>query len=199
MLLSVASSRPRNVETAKVASLFPEYVQQNADTLISFIERYYEHINSVGLPSNELANITSDKDIDRVSDRYLTQIQSLIAKNVPESEVLDKVSLYKIILQYYRTRGSEDSIFAFFKIFFNELITVFYPRDYLFELSHGSGSWSDIDFNQIKNSPTNPNKVQLDISSDFAIGPIGFGKNPQKVELSLRLELSPHQAQSMGL
>ena len=183
MLLSVASSRPRNVETAKVASLFPEYIQQNADTLVSFIERYYEHINSVGLPSNELANITSEKDIDRVSDKYLTQIQSLIAKNVPESEVLDKVSLYKIILQYYRTRGSEDSIFAFFKIFFNELITVFYPRDYIFELSNGSGAWSDIDYSLVKNSPTNPNKTQLTITSDFNIGPSGFGLNPQNVQL----------------
>ena len=183
MLLSVANSRARNVETVKTPGLFPEAIQQDSSLFISVIERYYDYMNNTGLPSGELANITSDKDIDRVSNKYLTQIQSLIARNVPESEVLDKVSLYKIILQYYRTRGSEDSIYAFFKLFFNELITVFYPRDYLFELSQGSGSWADIDFNVIRASATNPNKTRIKVTSDITIGPEGFGLDSKNIEL----------------
>ena len=183
MLLSVANARPRNIESAKVTDLFPESIQENAGVLISFIEKYYEYMNTAGLPSGEISNITSDKDIDLVSDKYLTQIQSLIARNVPESRVLDKVSLYKIILQYYRTRGSEDSIYAFFKLFFNELITIFYPRDYLFELSQGSGSWQDIDFLSLRTSITDPNRSQLLVTSDINIGPEAFDKNPKRVEL----------------
>jgi hypothetical protein len=183
MLLSVANSRPRNLETVKTSSLFPESIQENADLFISFIEKYYEYMNLVGLPSGELSNITSDKDIDRASNKYLTEIQSLIARNVPESTVLDKVSLYKIILQYYRTRGSEDSIYAFFKLFFNELITVFYPRDYLFELSQGSGSWRDIDFNSLKTSATNPNKNRIKVISNITIGPEGAGLDSKSIEL----------------
>jgi hypothetical protein len=183
MLLSVANSRARNLETIKSPGLFPEAIQENASLFISFIERYYDYMNSVGLPSGELANITSDKDIDRVSNKYLTQIQSLIARNVPESTVLDKVTLYKIILQYYRTRGSEDSIYAFFKLFFNELITVFYPRDYIFELSQGSGSWQDIDFNKLRVSRTNPNKSRLLITSDIIIAPLQIGSDSKSVEL----------------
>lgn len=183
MLLSVANARPRNIETSKASSLFPETVQENAGLLISFIEKYYEYMNLVGLPSGELSRITSDKDIDLVSNKYLTQIQSLIARNVPESNVLDKVSLYKIILQYYRTRGTEDSVYAFFKLFFNELITIFYPRDYLFELSQGSGEWRDINFSTLRTSKGNPNKSRMVITSDIEVGPRGIGLDPKRVEL----------------
>jgi hypothetical protein len=124
------------------------------------------------LPSNEIANITSAKDIDVVSNKYLTEIQSLIARNIPNSVALDKVTLYKIILQYYRTRGSEDSIHSFFKIFFDEFVTIFYPRDYLFELSGGRGQWMPIVASQLATVNTNPNKNQIKIVSDAAIGPI---------------------------
>lgn len=184
MLLSVADSRrSRNVETKTVSSLFPEAITENASVLISFIEKYYEYINSSGLPSGELSMITTEKDIDLVSNKYLTQIQSLIARNVPESTILDKTSLYKIILNYYRTRGSEDSVYAFFKLFFNEFITIFYPRDYLFELSQGSGQWRDVDFSLLRTVEGNPNKTRMRIASNVEVGPRGFGLNPNQVEL----------------
>ena len=183
MLLSVANSRQRNIETPRAGNLFPETIQESASLLISFIEKYYEYLNSQGLPSFELENLTSEKDIDLVSDKYLTEIQSLIARNVPESTVLDKVSLYRIILQYYRTRGSEDSVYAFFKLFFNEFIRIFYPRDYLFELSQGRGAWSDIDFSSLRVASTNPNKTRMLIESDVEIAPVRNGYNQNSVEL----------------
>jgi hypothetical protein len=171
MLLSVANSRPRNLESSRVSSLFPGSLQESSKTLIEFVEKYYDYLNTVGLPSNEISNITSAKDIDIVSNRYLTEIQSLIARNIPNSVALDKVTLYKIILQYYRTRGSEDSIHSFFKIFFNEFVSIFYPRDYLFELSGGSGSWVPIVASRLNTTNTNPNKHEIKIVSDAAIGP----------------------------
>lgn len=171
MLLSIANSRPRNLETPRVSSLFPDSLQESSKTLIEFVEKYYDYLNTVGLPSNEIANITSAKDIDIVSNKYLTEIQSLIARNIPNSVSLDKVTLYKIILQYYRTRGSEDSIHSFFKIFFNEFVSIFYPRDYLFELSGGSGSWVPVVASRLNTTNTNPNKHQIEIVSDYPIGP----------------------------
>ena len=172
MLLSVANSRPRNLESSRVSSLFPDTVQESSKTLIEFVEKYYEYLNNVGLPSSEISNITSAKDIDIVSNKYLTEIQSLIARNIPNSVALDKVTLYKIILQYYRTRGSEDSIHSFFKIFFDEFVTIFYPREYLFELSGGRGQWMPIVASQLSTVNTNPNKNQIKIVSDYAIGPV---------------------------
>ena len=171
MLLSVANSRPRNIESVQTESLYPDSLKESASNLINFIERYYEHLNRTGLPSSEIASITREKDIDIVSDKYLTQIQSLIARNIPNSRVLDKVTLYRIIIQYYHTRGSEDSIHTFFKIFFDEIVSIFYPKNYLFDLSGGSGRWHPIDIDSLRTSRTNPNKNTLSVTSDYKIGP----------------------------
>jgi hypothetical protein len=173
MALSIVDSRPHNLESVRAPSLFPSAIEESAKTLMDFIQVYYDHINSVGLPSYEIANITREKDIDLVSDKYLSEIQGLIARNIPNSRVLDKVSLYKIILQYYRTRGSEDSIHTFFKIFFDEAVNIFYPKDYLFDLSSGGGSWIDLEerLSTLNVVNTNPNKSRISITSDVAIAP----------------------------
>jgi len=145
MLLSIADGRPRNVESVRTQSLFPNNIQSGAANIISFIQEYYDYLNTDGLPSCEIGSILTDKDIDSVSNKYLDNIQELIAKNIPNSSSLDKVSLYKIIVKYYNTRGSEDSIVAFFKIFLNETVSIFYPKEYLFTPSSGQINWDPYD------------------------------------------------------
>jgi hypothetical protein len=185
MLLSIANSRPRNIESIQTESLYPDSLKESASNLINFIERYYEHLNRTGLPSNEIAAITREKDIDIVSDKYLTQIQSLIARNIPNSRVLDKVTLYRVIIQYYHTRGSEDSIHTFFKLFFDKIVSIFYPKNYLFDLSGGSGRWAPIDIPSLRTSRTNPNKNTLLVVSDYRIGPFpSSNPGPYTVTLS---------------
>lgn len=172
MLLSIANSRPRNIESVQTESLYPDSIRESARSLINFIELYYNYLNSgTNFPSNEIAAITREKDIDVVSDKYLTQIQSLIARNIPNSRVLDKLTLYRIIIQYYHTRGSEDSIHTFFKIFFDQIVDIFYPRNYLFDLSGGSGGWHPINIPSLRTTRTNPNKNTIVVTSDYKIGP----------------------------
>jgi hypothetical protein len=145
MLLSIADGRPRNLESVRTQSLFPDNVQSGAANIIAFIQEYYDYINTYGLPSSEIGSIITDKDIDVASNDYLDNIRELIAKNVPNSTSLDKVALYKIIVKYYNARGSEDSIIAFFKIFLNETVSVFYPKEYLFAPSSGAINWEPYD------------------------------------------------------
>ena len=143
MILSVADSRPRNQESQRVRALLPHAIANNASALIGFLEQYYEYMNTVGLPSNVISNITTEHDIDRVSASYLDAIQAEIANSIPNSIVLDRVSLYKKIVKYYSIRGTAQSASVFFRIFFDEFIELFYPKDYLFRTSDGSGTRVD--------------------------------------------------------
>lgn len=143
MILSVMDSRPRNIEGVRVKNLIPSNIQESSKNLVSFIEYYYEYLNSVGLPSAEISSIISNKDIDDVSAKYISSIRATIAKTIPNSAAIDDVELYKIIVKYYNTRGSDDSISTFFKLFLNEIVSVSYPRDHLFDLSMGSGKWTN--------------------------------------------------------
>lgn len=162
MILSIADSRPRNQESQRTADLLPHAISQNATALIGFLEQYYEYMNSVGLPSKVIANITTEHDIDRASSDYLDAIQREIANSIPNSKMLDRVSLYKKIVKYYSIRGTAESANTFFQIFFDELIEIIYPKDYLFKTSDGSGSYSGDDwrYSNRKGFLSDQNKIQ---------------------------------------
>lgn len=135
MLFSIANATPRNVESYGVNTLLPETISGNAEKLVQFLEEYYNYLNGPNGPSLEINSVLLDKDLDYVSLKYLDSIQNLIASNVPNSRILDRVSLYKIIVKYYNSRGSEDNILTLFKILFNETATIRYPKELLFEPS----------------------------------------------------------------
>lgn len=145
MLLSTANAGPRNLESVRTPDLLPQGLRDDAKNLIDLLESYYSYLNSDDMPTREIGSISSLKDIDVVSSKYINQIEELIGKSVPNSKVLNRVELYKIIVKYYNTRGSEDSIHTFFKIFFDEIVEIVYPKDSLFDLSGGDWSWSDDD------------------------------------------------------
>jgi hypothetical protein len=135
MALNTSSATAQ--ESINSESLVPENIRSGAAAFIKFINDYYEYINDVGLPSQQISDITTEQDIDRASGEYIDAIQKEIANIVPKTDTIDKVSLYKKIVKYYKMRGSEESIHAFFKIFFNEVVEIFYPKERLFELSTG--------------------------------------------------------------
>ncbi len=126
-----------NTETAITHDLIPEQQREDADILIRLLEDYYRHLNSEGLPSYEINSILQESDIDSASNDFIERIQSEIAKTFPTSLQFDKVSFYKKVVQYYSSRGTEDSALVFFKLFFDETAEIFYPKDNLFKLSQG--------------------------------------------------------------
>ena len=128
-----------NTEASRVNELIPSYLKENAQGLIGFIEDYYKWLNKDTGPSKLIDNIVREQDIDQTSLDFLDGIQGEIARNIPNSAVLDRVSLYKKIVQYYKIKGSEDSVSAFFRIFYDEIVSVSYPKEQLFKLS--SGNW----------------------------------------------------------
>lgn len=134
---SVSAGKPHNRETTRTSTLIPEQLLNNAKGLVNLLQDYYNYLNTEGLPSYEINRIIDNQDIDRVSADYLDSIGAEIAKNVPNSKVLDQVSLYKKIVKFYSIRGSEESLYTFFRIFFDEIVSVTYPKERLFKLSDG--------------------------------------------------------------
>ena len=142
MDIAIAPSRNTTQQANTVRSLVPLQLRSGADRFIKFLEDYYTYLNTDGLPSQEIENIVTEHDIDRTSTQYIDRIQKELAKNIPNSAAFDRVSLYKKIYHFYLTKGSEDSILNFFKIFYDEGINVTYPRSKLFKPS--AGTWDDV-------------------------------------------------------
>ena len=90
-------------------------------------------------PSYVLNTIEEAMDIDTNAENYLELMQKEIAAVIPRSLTVNKRNLYKNILDYYRIRGSSDSVEVFFRLLFNEEVEVEYP--YNETLIPSSGLW----------------------------------------------------------
>ena len=137
-----AIDSPSN-EKYNVSQLIPFQLRQKAEKMITFLSDYYDHINQNGLPSKNIADIVSEHDIDQTSSEFLDSIQAEIAANIPNSQVLDRVSLYKKIVQYYNIKGSQESVSVFFRLFYDEIVKVTYPKERLMKLS--AGNWQQFE------------------------------------------------------
>ena len=136
-----------NAESIRSPELVPSRVRENSATFITLVEEYYKFLNSNNA-SDALSSITSNRNIDTVSSDYLTLIASEIAKSFPVR--LNTQDLYRKIVQYYRIKGTEDSIVVFFKLFFDEIVEVYYPKVDILRVSDGKwdatkDNWTNTD------------------------------------------------------
>ncbi len=138
---TLASTRRKRKETSRVESLIPSGLRDKSAALIELLKSYYEYMNLSGNPSYEINSINNSRDIDLVDEKYLTLLQKEIAAAIPKNVQIDKVKLYKSLLQYYSVRGSVDSIRLFFKILFQDNVQVYYPREDM--LIPSSGNWDE--------------------------------------------------------
>ena len=90
-------------------------------------------------PSHVLNNIERAMDIDNNSQTFLELMQKEIASVIPRDITVNKRNLYKNIVDYYKVRGSADSIEIFFRLLFNDEVEVQYPWDKT--LIPSSGNW----------------------------------------------------------
>jgi len=90
-------------------------------------------------PSYVMNTIEEAMDIDRNGLNYLELMQKEIAATVPRALTVNKRNLYKQIIDFYKLRGSRDSIEIFFRLLFNDTAEVEFPFDKT--LIPSSGAW----------------------------------------------------------
>lgn len=91
-------------------------------------------------PSYVLNAIEEAMNMDENSDTYLEMMQKEIAAAIPRNlSSVERRALYKNITEFYKLKGSQDSIEIFFRLLFNESVEVDYPWDKT--LIPSSGDW----------------------------------------------------------
>jgi hypothetical protein len=118
----------------------PEFVRENYQTFIDFLQAYYEWMEESGNLTNAVTNVLDYRDIDETLDQFISHFQNEFMPNIPTNTLADKRKLVKHIKQFYRARGSEKSYKLLFRILFNEDVEFFYPKVDL--LKPSDGTWS---------------------------------------------------------
>lgn len=124
-----------NHERERVTELVPQYIRPTTDNLILFLKEYYDYLNSDSQSvSTRLKRLVVENNIDETSAKYLDAIQNEIARSVPNSDYMDRTTLYKRIVHFYRSKGTKESVYTFFRIFFNDVTDL--------EIIYGDTPWT---------------------------------------------------------
>lgn len=129
-----------NVETSTLNELLPRQLRLNSKAFVNLLEDYYRFLNQKDNPSYVIQRIIDEHDLDKVVDNlYLDKIKYEIARAVPTSQYVQNTFLLKRIIDSYGIRGNDESVLYFFRIFFNENVTIFNPWEQV--LIPSQGNW----------------------------------------------------------
>jgi len=124
-----------------VDDLIPEHVQTTYPDLVAFLKiyaLYLERENDSGFYLNAL---DIQRDIDYVEDNLLTELQNEIGVAVPRDFATNPRMFYKRLIEFYRSRGTPESITAFFRMIYDDDVETYFPYVDLFNPS--DGDWTD--------------------------------------------------------
>lgn len=134
-----ASTRKKTKESIRVEQLIPSQLRESSADLIKLLEAYYEFMNSHDEATYELARITTERDVDQAGDKYINLILKEIAQTVPRINKTTRSWLLKNLIEFYKIRGSNESIKQFFNILYSDNAEVYYPGEDM--LIPSSGNW----------------------------------------------------------
>lgn len=132
--------RPRNFLHRKVRDALPEHFTQDYPKLITFLEKYYEYLDSDDASSfdNQLRQIYQTRDTQEVPKKLLSTLISEIAAGNTGDNFTDPNFYAQRIHELHRTKGSRFSIEEFFRAFYQQNVEVEYPKNDIFTVGHDS-------------------------------------------------------------
>lgn len=113
-----------------VKSQLPEFIREDYQTFVAFLEAYYQYIEQ-----NEV-DLKTLRDLDTTLEEYIRYFKSELASNLPYTTV-DTKFLLQHIKEQYNAKGSEASFKLLFRILFNKEVTVDYPSKQILRASDG--------------------------------------------------------------
>jgi hypothetical protein len=124
--------RDRIALSDKVSSQLPEFVRANYPTFVSFLEAYYEYLDT------QAVDLVKTKDIDESLDEFITYFKMELANNFPvDSNKTKERFLLKHVKDQYLAKGSEASYKLLFRILFGKDVYMDYPGKRMLRISDG--------------------------------------------------------------
>lgn len=137
-ILNEVNRRYLNLHSPKVKEVLPEYFATEYPTLVTFLEKYYDFLDSSGDQSfnTQIKNLFTIRDIAQTSTDNLDQIIKEIGNGLQLSSFFQEPRLMaKLLASFYSSKGTLVSAEGFFRAFFNEEVTIEYPKEKIFIVS----------------------------------------------------------------
>lgn len=114
-----------------VKSQLPEFVREDYQTFIAFLEAYYEFLSE-----NYDIDILSVRDIDNTLEQFIIHFRNEYSKNLPTT-LLDERFLLQHVKDYYLAKGTSSAFAVLFAVLFAKNATIEYPSTQMLRASDG--------------------------------------------------------------
>ena len=124
--------------SSHIAQQFPSFYQENGPVFVSFVQAYYEWLESTtGDVVTKTRSLPEYFDIDTTADEFVKYFLNTYVSEIPESLLADKRKLVKHILDLYRSKGTKRAYELLFRMVFDEDISLYFPGQHLLRPSDG--------------------------------------------------------------
>lgn len=126
-----------------INSQAPEFIRTDYAKFITFLQKYYQFLETSGNALDVIRNLDQYNDIDYQEDPEILSIfYTLFLPDFPQSIKADKKYVLKHIADFYNSKGSIDSIKAFFRMFYGEEVDIYLPKIDILKLD--AGIWNKV-------------------------------------------------------
>lgn len=112
-----------------IVDKFPSFVKRNYHTFVLVMQLYFEWLEEEGNVLHYLESYTEEYDTSNEQSHYWSSILSDLGFLYNRPIHIEHRQLVVFLKEYYLARGSIQSVYFLFKLFFNEFVEVNYPRD----------------------------------------------------------------------
>ena len=124
-----------------VDNLIPAHIVSANPELVEFVKVYALYLEKENKSGFYLNQLDLQRDIDLIETALLTELQNEIGTPIPRSFSADPRVFYKHLVDFYKSRGTPESIEAFFRIIYDEPVIIYFPKDDI--LYPSDGRWTD--------------------------------------------------------
>lgn len=120
---------------SRTGEVVPSYFETDNPTLITFLDKYYDFLDSDGQQafSTSIREVVSARDTQQTDTKLLDELIKEIGDGLQSSTFFHQPRLMaKLLGGFYRIKGTLVSAEGFFRGFFNEEVSIEYPKDQLF-------------------------------------------------------------------
>ena len=126
-----------SVTSSLVSSQLPDFIRSDNPKFVLFLEKYYEWLEKSNNAIYETNTLYDSKDLDIADEYYINEIVKEILPYFPQEILLDKSKFIKHVGQFYRSKGTPESLKFLFRILYNEEIEIYFPKEQILKLSDG--------------------------------------------------------------
>ena len=130
--------------SAVVPTQVPEFVREEHQQLVKFLQAYYEWLEMQGNAGYVIRQLEDTFDIDKTVDDFVDYFKKELLIDIPQNALTDRRLLAKQINDLYRTKGTKQSYELLFRILFNEEAEIYYPKVDLLRTSDGKYNRSTV-------------------------------------------------------